>query len=380
MGRRTLNAPWPDQSRFHPAPTVRRIRLGNRSVLFCERAQRLFELNSTADAIWGALLAQSTPRAAKKALVQLGLEPAAAEDFVDGQLGHWLRQGYWAPFESPSLAPVDSWCSLHLRVDQLDVEIRCPDPPTRARLEGAFAPFCRRGSSCALVLSIIAWEGGFHIFAGEDYCGSVADDELTPRVKAILTDTLIRRPCDGFYAHGALLARGSATIFLAGPPGAGKSTLAVALAARGYDYLADDIVRVDSTGLFKGVSFAPAVKQGAWPLLARYYPQLPQWPVEMRTDGQPVRYAPIAPAAPLFRTPNYFLALSREEGRPAQMAAFDPVEALSMILADAFAIEGRLTADQMTRLAERLRYMNCRRLYYSDLEDALREIEPLGRV
>jgi hypothetical protein len=154
----------------------------------------------------------------------------------------------------------------------------------------------------------------------------------------------------------------------------------MALAARGYDYLADDIVRVDSTGLFKGVSFAPAVKQGAWPLLARYYPQLTDWPIEMRTDGQAVRYAPIAPAAPLFRAPNYFLALSREAGRPAQLVSFDPVEALSMMLAGAFAVEGRLTADQMARLAERFRYMNCRRLFYSGLEDALREIERLGRV
>src|SRR5512143_2070276 len=41
---------------YAAAPGVRRVRLGDRSLLFSETRQQLFELNASADAIWSGLI------------------------------------------------------------------------------------------------------------------------------------------------------------------------------------------------------------------------------------------------------------------------------------------------------------------------------------
>ena len=376
-----MNGLWPDQSRYLPASNVRLLRLGGRSLLFSERAQKLFELNEAADAVWDVLLAQSTPSGAQAALVEMGVDEDVAAEFVESQLGAWLRDAYWTPADSPPAdASPDEPRRLNFGVEQLDVEISCPDERLCERLEEVFAQFPHRISTAPLKLSVIPWANGFHIYAGDEFWGSVAEDEVAPRIKAILTEALIGRPCDGFYIHGAMLTRAGRALVLSGSPGAGKSTLTLALAARGYGFLGDDIIRVNGSGLFKGIPFAPALKPGSWPLLGPYYAELEAWPIERRGDGKKVRYAPIPAAAPTSREPGYFIALARQEGRPAEMVELNPVEALSIMLGEAYAAEGRLAAEHLARLAERIRFMGCRRLYYSDLEGAVREIGRLDSV
>jgi hypothetical protein len=372
-----VNIAWTGYSRYRPAPTVRRMRLGYRSVFFCERAQRLFELNRTADIIWSALLEGATPQVAKRALVRLGAQPDEAEAFVDRQLNLWLRDGYWTPAEAMRPGLGGGTHALRLAVETLEVEILCAHAEAAARLKTVFGHFPSFSGTPAVQVAIVAWTGGFHIFTGETYCGSVAPQELAPRIRALLTELLIHLPGDGFYAHGALLSRGGRTVLLFGQSGAGKSTLGAALTARGYTSLADDIIRVDGLGLFGGIPFAPVLKEDAWPLLAPYFPGLENWPVEQRMDRQRIRYAPVASPSQKPKAPDLVLVLARQDGCLAFADILDPVEALSAVLSDAFAAQGRLKAGLMARLAERLREADCRRLFYSDLDDAYLEIERL---
>ena len=364
-----------DSVRFRPAPTVRRFRLGERSLVFSERAQLLVELNATADAIWTALLAQQTPRMAKLAMETLGGEGAASAEFVDGQLGLWLTLGYWEPWDGPISARPQHL--LPLQIGSMAVDIACPPGWAADRIEQVFGQFRRIAPDSDLRLTLAGWEGGFHIYQNSAYVGAAAPDDLIPRLKALLTEMLIEAPCDGFYAHGALVARGGRHLFFAGEPGAGKTTLAMALCGSGYACLADDIVQIDSAGLFKGVGFASAVKEGAWPLLQAWFPDIEAWPIENRADGCRVRYAPTSAQDAQPAAPDLFLILSREAGSVARSEPLDPVDALSALLSEGYSARHRLSVVQLEALADRFQTMVCRRLCYSDLDGAIQEIERL---
>jgi hypothetical protein len=371
-----MNAIWGAQNRFVPASNARRMRLDGRSLLFCEQSQQLFELNPAADVIWSALLEESPPRAARRVSAELGIDSTEAAGHVERQLAQWLRHGYWRPAELP---PPGSGTALRLAVDAVRAEIRCGDETLLARLKQVFGQFPTFAAAPTVSIGVTPWPEGFHLFEGDRYAGGCAGCEVVPRIKALLTERVVSRRFDGFFAHGALLEKGSVLAMLSGAPGAGKSTLAFALQSAGWSLLADDLIRVDRDAGFRGTPFAPAIKQGAWPLLQAFSPDVMHWPVELRSDGQQVRYAPAAPTKQRPRTPDLFIALAREEAACAGALPLDPLDALSALLGEAFSARGRISADLMARLAERFQNVACRRLVYSALPEAIETVEALAR-
>jgi hypothetical protein len=311
-------------------------------------------------------------------LAELGGEPDEVLGHVWSQLAQWLGQGYWEPAEPHRPEPAAA-AALRLVIERTRVEILCGDPQALGRLGAVLGQFPAFAGAPTVRLAITPWTGGFHLFDGDRYVGAFAGEELVPQVKALLTERVVRRRFDGFFAHGALLAKGPVLAMLSGPPGAGKSTLAMALQAAGWSLLADDLVRVDAAARFRGVPFAPAIKEGAWPLLQAFRPDLAQWPVERRSDGQKVRYAPIARPEQKPRTPDLFIVLARQDDPAARALPIDPVEALSVLLGEAFSARGRISADLMARLAERFEAVSCRRLVYGPLDAAVDAVEALRR-
>ena len=371
-----MNAVRLAQDRYKPAPSVRRMDLGGRNLLFCERRQQLFELNPAADMIWGALLEESPPRAARRLVAQFGGDPEEARGHVERQLAQWLREGYWEPAEARRPAAEGA---LRLTVEGARVEVLCSDPVVIGRLHEVFGQFPAFAGAPSTSIRITPWAQGFHLYDGERYIGASAADEVVPRIKAMLTERVVGRRFDGFFAHGALVAKGPVLAMLSGPPGAGKSTLALAMQAAGWALRADDLIRVDRNARFRGVPFAPAIKEGAWPLLQALWPDLANWPTELRTDGQRVRYAPAVPGPGRPGTPDLFIALSREDGAAARAEPLDPVDALALLLGEAFSARARISSHLMAGLVERFRRTACRRLVYGALEDGVLAVETLRR-
>jgi hypothetical protein len=357
-------------------PGVRRLTLGEREALFCERRQQLFELDAAGAAIWDGLAAGRAAPAVAEALAIEGLAPAARKALCLARAREWSEAGWFTPrtlVERLAAAPSHL---LALRLGALDarLELRLEEPSLWAHARDAFGHFARAddASACDLKLDLVTLGPRHFLMRDGAPVALLPAERVMPEIKALLTEALCGRPMrGGLWLHAALLSRGERGLLLAGAPGAGKTTLAVALATRGFGYATDDLVQASADGALRGVRFSPALKAGAWPLLAPHAPSLGDLPIHLRGDGQQVRYLP-AGRLPPYRdaAPSFALLLERRDGAPARLEALDPLNALTELLSSAYAAERRLAGDTLAALAGRFARIDCRRLVYSDLADA----------
>jgi hypothetical protein len=180
-------------------------------------------------------------------------------------------------------------------------------------------------------------------------------------------------------ACAAFLTRHDKGILLSGEPGAGKTTLCVALARSGFEYQGDDIVRLDGNGKAAGTPFAACVKSAAWPLVERYAPEITALPVHRRGDGKDVRYLPMQLSPRMPRSIDYVLLLSRQADAAPAFEPVEPLEAFSALLESAFSAKGAITAPALKTFANAIDSAASFRFVYSNLADALKAIEDLTR-
>lgn len=97
--------------------------------------------------------------------------------------------------------------------------------------------------------------------------------------------------------HGSAVVWQGKTIVLAGASGSGKTTLAASLVGlQGAKYLADDIVVMAHPDRILPLPLAPSIKEGTWPLVERYFPQLADAQVFYKRT-RPLKYLANAPYA-----------------------------------------------------------------------------------
>lgn len=378
MGPIEPAARWADS--YAPVAGVRTLSLGGRSLIYAEDQQQVLELNETADRIWRALARTGSISAAAQALGALGLSTEQAVQLVRDAAVEWTVGGYLAPQALGALLENGGSAHRTLVLDELVVEfhLRGVDgqdlDPVFGHLYGMRAGPRRR-------LTIIAHAGRLLFYVERRLVLVGGGDGLVAHVKAILTDLYVDAVETGFLAHGALLLKGERRLLLSGAPGAGKTTLALALAAAGWQYGGDDIVHISPDGAAKGVPFAAAVKDGSVSLLSEIWPDLQRLPASVRSDGQRARYLrpanrAAAPPGPL----NVVVTLARRPGAPAELCPISAFDALSAIVQSAYARRWRMTGDAFCALAASLDQAVCARLDYSDLEPAVQAIESLVHV
>jgi len=379
----TADFPW-WESPLSSSPAVRLLRLGERAALFCERAQQLFELNATAELIWTGLAKGMSPRAVAEEMQGFGAPEATAAEFVIVSAAEWLRTGRLAPTHAAEQLAVPATRTFRLRIDDLEASIElhvADEDALAAEIEAAFGQFAVPAAPTAPALvriGIVADLGRYFVARDGVPAGLVAADRIVPELKALLTETLSRSVRDGaFLLHAALLSRRGEGLLITGEPGAGKTTLALALAAHGWGYACDDVVKVSPDGRIRGVPFSPAAKPGAWPLLAPYAPGLEGLTTHVRSDGQSVRYVPIPRPAAEAEALGWALVLDRRPEGPARLEPVEPIEALTTLIAGAFAADRRLDGQALQTFVGTLSKADCRRLVYSDLAGALEAIEAL---
>jgi hypothetical protein len=130
------------------------------------------------------------------------------------------------------------WFGSPIRVDS--------DTPALVRnLEGAFGSLAAAPAADDLVYSVVlrAPDGPTVSWPG----GTLTLDRRDPLAHAcsFLTAEILSRVGSHFIIHGAALARRGRALLICAPSTFGKTTLAVALAGRGFDLLTDDLIGIE---------------------------------------------------------------------------------------------------------------------------------------
>lgn len=355
-----------------------------RKLVFSEARQEIYELNDMAAYIWCRLGEGHRPAAVMDGLVDLGVPCGAAGGYVREVLSEWRRLGLVVPADGVPAGPVASRSSGRrqlLRIAGLAIEIRHATDALARLAAPAFAHLQAGGPDANgrpvvdLSLSTEPVGDRFRLRAGGREIGTCDLDEILPALKAQLTEDVLAHADYSIAIHAASLACRGRMLLLCGEPGAGKTTLTVALAHRGFGYAGDDIALLMPTGRVMGVPFAASVKSGAWPLVAGLRPDLDDLRIFRRSDDQHVRYLP--PAAPPAAEPlrlGWVVLLRRQPHGPAMLTPLDRIEAMRAILAEATAPGRRLSAPAFALLAGAMAGAECCVLSYADLDDAVREL------
>ncbi|MCB1955190.1 MAG: PqqD family peptide modification chaperone [Rhodocyclaceae bacterium] len=385
---------------MRPAEGTHLFFLDNVGVLFDERSQKIFQLNTTAAFIWcqledGADLA-SIDRALQQTFAMSTEEARACRAQTEGLL---RSAGVLRGSEAPAPAATSAPDSPAVRVaDALFV--------AQARYRLLSAEFRLRFTSDAQLRKVApvlahlqvadSGQDALHIDIVEDGTGGLAihEDcrpvlgcrnlyELAPLIKGLIWQCAITRHDFFLDIHAGVVGDGERCVLFPAAPGSGKSTLTTALAHHGFEYFSDEVALLHLPDLqVEAVPLATCVKDSGVGALARFYPALADTESHLRGDGKRVRYvAPPAAALPPAgtRRPVGAIVFPRyTPGDPGQLERLSPNEALTALMAECLIVATRLDAAKVRQLLQWISATPCYRLPVCDLDVAVEAVRALS--
>jgi hypothetical protein len=155
-----------------------------------------------------------------------------------------------------------------------------------------------------------------------------------------------------------------------GPPGAGKTTLAVHLIEAGFGYAADDVVLIAPDARVTGLLFAPALKSGAWAMIEKFRPDLRDSAVHCRLDGKRVRYLDVPRTVNASMPVGWIVFVKRVSRVPAELAPLGQLETISRMIDGSYSADGRLTDQAFHAIKAMLTNAKSFELQYCDAAQA----------
>lgn len=366
--------PWPDAAgcvRFRLANDAALAFLGGRNLVFSGERQRIYALDDAAAFLACRLERGASYRALLSDLVTGGLGPDAAAEALRAWLTDWSREGIARAALPPLHPSASQGCTL--AVGPAAFTLLHDDPalleavlPAFRHLVAAQVGAGERGES--VPYRLVAADGLVLIARGDAPAVIVMPSEAAPALKAMLVEDVLRAH-GGLALHAATLHGADGALLLGGAPGAGKSTLTLALLAAGFGYGGDDVALLDAQGQVQGVPFAPAMKAGA----ARLVPGLAPLPRHRRPDGKWLRYPPVERApGPDWRPARWLVRLRRRPGAPATLTPMEPTAALGAFMKEAWSPTRTTSPAYFQALRALVARADCRELVYWDLGEAVR--------
>ena len=350
--------------------------IGGHNVLFSAAHQKLYRLNDAAAYVWRCLEDGLGRDAVVNEMVQFGIERSVAETSVASALRTLRQLGLSVSPAGRTEAPL--FCqALHLA--GLNVTIRYatdragPTASTFRHVESAAHP-------PDVVFDVQDDGTRFSLFRNGHFVTSCSIDALAASLKAEILEEILERGRYELALHAAALVADDRALLVCGRPGAGKTTLSLALEHAGWTLAADDLALLDASGMVTGVPFATAVKAGGWKLLSQLRPDLASAPVWRRPDRKRVRY--LAPQGRVSSSPRrvrWVVQLRRRPGMAASLAPIAPIEGLACLLKDAAGPDHRMTPAGFEALASLVDGAACYRLSYSRLDEAVDVLRDLPR-
>lgn len=351
-----------------PARGTSITQLGDAFALFNCDEQRLYEIDEQAAWAWHFVFRSEAGVDRCHVSAQLSTRFGLANADAEALLDRYVELGILA-------SRIDPTSSFTVRLNDARWVIECP-PALAAELTALF-----RGIAAPAErpwrhhhLAIKSNSDRYDLLAGDKCLGTFGSAEVVPAVKAFLTDALLQT--DFMLAlHAALLRIGDAPLLIAGASGAGKTTLALALAAQsGCTILADDIVMVDEPSRLRGIPFPIAVKDGSWPLLQEFYPELAACPTHIRSDGKIVKFLACEGDDGSTQPATTMIFIRRSTDGRCSLSTMSPLMAFQRLLAEAASPTHRLSDRAFGALAELVKRSRAFEMAVGNLRDAVTTI------
>jgi hypothetical protein len=297
-----------------PLPTLDFHPLTAGGVLSLEGSRRIWVVNDTSAFVWRILdEVSSLEELAYRLTAEFSISKETALRDAEAALASFAREGLlpdgrrlevpehednWdLDPRGPSLVEPGAWAvTQSFRVADHVFEFRCVE----AALGEAFV-------SCMSHLEVedeLSSHSRLAVLCGradpqtcDIYIDGVGFKEALPKNMVLphLVTVLFVRCCEALKErllfHAAVIAGGGRAAIFPGEAGSGKTTLAVALMARGYRVFSDELAVLNVESLCVSPLPLPmSIKSGSAEPLSRLYPGLADSAIHLRSDGKKVRY------------------------------------------------------------------------------------------
>jgi len=338
----------------------------------------LFILNHTARFIWSSLQHGGPEQVLVERFAsrfRIPLEQAASD--VALTLDAWsqdlLSPARATQYVAPPLVPPTSSSSFtadysfglkHFRLvvhDRDFVEEICP----------RLAHLAAKRQTPDITFQVFRHEGLIWVFCGEAFIGTEPEVSVA---RTILLQEMARlaRPDTNWLAilHAAACGTSHRCIILPAATNSGKSTLTAALMHSGLYVFSDDSAAIDrQTAQVVSLPFALMLREGSWPVLSPYFPDLPSAPTFYR-NGDYVRF--LRPRSnPVINAlaPQCLLFAHYQPGVPVHIQTLTTFEALVGLQKSGFWVPHH--RESVGQFLSWLQSLPAHQLTYSNLSDAI---------
>ena len=337
-------------------------------MLFVPSTQNLLDLNNTARALLDAL---ERPRGFADLTALLsdpGLDNAEVEEFVSG----WLAEVCELGIVRAQAARAAIWpVSNKLTIGDFRFDLSFSDPEIAERSLAAFSLHPAHGGAGTKIW--VGEVGTRCLVVTEDGTARVCNRDQAPTLLRHVILTQILRASQELALHAASLENHQGTILLCGAPGAGKSTLTLALMRHGWRFGGDDIAFISEGGRVRGLPLPVTIKEGAWPIVGANY-DLSGLERLQRGDGAVLKYLPVADGGADWSAAIALVDLQRDTSSSPLFGNWDEIETLRHLFEASYAVRGQSTPGDVSGMVELVRGADCVTLSFSDADEAARAL------
>ncbi|MFZ4455367.1 MAG: hypothetical protein ACOYOT_04020 [Bacteroidales bacterium] len=176
--------------------------------------------------------------------------------------------------------------------------------------------------------------------------------------------------------HASGLTDGNTAILFSAEAGAGKSTIAALLQARGFELLSDDFIAVDLDSNAYRFYMAMSVKSGAVSTLVESYPELTNVAPQLAANGKEVSFLP--PNKPSSANSSYpiraVVLVVYNENIECNFSQISAVEAVQRFLPEVYVTPNEVAVMRFMYFVQSTRFYT---LQYSNNDTAISQIENL---
>jgi hypothetical protein len=358
--------------RVFPSHEVMLSTVAGRNLLFSPESQQIFEINDMAAYLWSAMREGCTYETIVSELADQGVPLETAKAYLEDVLLEWSRRGL---VKTPAVTAADlsdkTSFSQQIGLLGLTVLVRYGTSLFHD-VAPAFRHLQVKEAAPNVVLDAIEEGQWIKLFRNGKRMFAVRGDELATALRAQLLEEALSGVAYELALHAATLIWKDRAMLLNGHPGAGKTTLTLALVNAGFGFAGDDVAFLNSQGQVTGIPFSPACKAGAWKLIAQFRPDINDEPIFRRYDRRRVRYPePRNLVAAIPRPAGWVVFLDRRDNAAAVLTRINPVSAMRSMLRESYVQDRRLTAAGFMSLSYVANHADCYQLTYSNLDNAV---------